>query len=113
MKIAERFDIIFVVLFLALIAAIAIPCFVPSRSIGPHNTCINNLRNIDNAKEQWASLSGQTNGTPPDIEAINRYMRDGMTPECPSDGIYSYNPTGTDPTCSIRSPVPHRLPKSE
>jgi hypothetical protein len=42
------------VLILPLLAAIAIPNFVKARDAAQNNMCVNNLRLIQSAKEQWA-----------------------------------------------------------
>jgi len=38
----------------AMLAAIAIPNFVKARTVSQENACINNLRQIDAAKHEWA-----------------------------------------------------------
>src|SRR6266478_4702290 len=47
-------EIMIVVAIIGLLAAIAIPNFVRARSTSQKNACINNLRQIDGAKQQWA-----------------------------------------------------------
>ena len=47
-------EIMIVVAIIGLLAAIAIPNFVRARNTAQKNTCINNLRQIDGAKQQWA-----------------------------------------------------------
>src|SRR4026208_535932 len=47
-------EIMIVVAIIGLLAAIAIPNFVKARQTAQKNACINNLRKIDGAKEQWA-----------------------------------------------------------
>src|ERR1039458_8348824 len=42
--------------------AIAIPNFVKARDVSMMNACINNLRQIDAAKQQWALESGKKTG---------------------------------------------------
>ena len=39
--------------------AIAIPNFVKARDVSMQNACINNLRQIDAAKQQWALENGK------------------------------------------------------
>src|ERR1700743_685526 len=58
-------EIMIVVAIIGLLAAIAIPNFVKARQTSQTNACINNLRIIDAAKQQWALEKGkQTTDTP-------------------------------------------------
>src|SRR5260221_374447 len=52
-------EIMIVVAIIGLLAAIAIPNFLKARSTSQMNACINNLRQIDAAKQQWALETGQ------------------------------------------------------
>ena len=47
-------EIMIVVAIIGLLAAIAIPNFVKARATSQTNACINNLRQIDAAANQWA-----------------------------------------------------------
>ncbi len=65
------------------------------------NTCINNLRLIDAAKQQWALEHNKTANdvpTPPEIAA---YLPNRQMPECPGGGRYTINAVNQAPTCSI------------
>ena len=99
------------VLAILLLIAIAIPSFVPSRNIISQPGCINNLRMIDSAKRSWALAEGKHLGDPPVVSELNHYIKGDTTPLCPAGGVYSYNPVGTDPTCTITNPTLHSLPK--
>ena len=52
-------EIMIVVAIIGLLAAIAIPNFLRARSTSQQNACINNLRQIDGAIQQWALETGQ------------------------------------------------------
>ena len=75
-------EIMIVVAIIGLLAAIAIPNFVRARQTSQTNACINNLRQIDGAKQQWALENGkQAADTPawagtPDI-AVQPYLGRG------------------------------------
>lgn len=69
--------------------------------------CINNLRIIDAAKEQWAMEAGASHGQPVDLAGCNQYIRGNATPVCPAGGTYTYNRAGTPPECSCPG---HALP---
>ena len=61
-------------------------------------SCINNLRQIDAAKDQWAMENGRKPGDPSYRINVNEYIKGGQ-PVCPSGGTYTYNVVSTDPTC--------------
>jgi len=65
------------------------------------NTCINNLRQIDAAKNQWALEHGATTGTAVTEDDIKPYLAGGRMPVCPSGGTYTIGKVGENPTCSI------------
>ena len=58
-------EIMIVVAIIGLLAAIAIPSFMRARLTSQRNACINNLRQIEAAKDQLALEKGMTNGTTP------------------------------------------------
>ena len=55
-------EIMIVVAIIGLLAAIAIPNFVRARQTAQANACLNNLRIIDAAKNQYALENGLTTG---------------------------------------------------
>jgi len=83
-----------------MLAAIAIPSFVKARSTAQHNSCINNLRQLDASKEQWAMANNKRDGAIPDEAGCLEYIKGGKMPVCPQGGVYKLNPIGQDPTCS-------------
>lgn len=89
-----------VVAIIGLLAAIAIPNFVRARGTAQRNACINNLRQIDGAKEQWALENKKSSGTAADSTGINAYIKGGA-PSCPGGGTYTYQAVDTSPTCSL------------
>ena len=58
-------EIMIVVAIIGLLAAIAIPNFIRARQTSQTNACINNLRIIDAAKQQWGLETGQQNTATP------------------------------------------------
>jgi prepilin-type N-terminal cleavage/methylation domain-containing protein len=67
-------EIMIVVAIIGLLAAIAIPNFVHARQVSQTNACINNLRQIDAAKQQWALENGKSSTDTPDDAAIQMYI---------------------------------------
>jgi DNA repair exonuclease SbcCD ATPase subunit len=65
------------------------------------NTCINNLRQIDAAKNQWALENNKTADAIPVAQDVLPYLKDNVFPVCPSGGTYTINAIGVPPACSI------------
>jgi prepilin-type N-terminal cleavage/methylation domain-containing protein len=96
-------EIMIVVAIIGLLAAIAIPNFVKARTTAQTNACINNLRQIDGAKEQWALEARKQEGATVDAAAqtaINQFIKGNAAPTCPANGTYTYNNIGVNPTCN-------------
>jgi prepilin-type N-terminal cleavage/methylation domain-containing protein len=70
-------EIMIVVAIIGLLAAIAIPNFLRARSTSQQNACINNLRQIDAAKQQWALEAGKGPTDTPTAAAITPYLGRG------------------------------------
>jgi len=66
-------------------------------------TCINNLRLIDGAKQQWALEKNKTANDIPQPVDILPYIpnANGQFPQCPGGGRYTLNAVNKAPTCSI------------
>ncbi|MBU6411737.1 MAG: DUF3352 domain-containing protein, partial [Verrucomicrobia bacterium] len=90
-----------------LLAAIAVPNFVKAREAAQRNACINNLRMIDGAKNEWALENRKTTGAVPTREDLLPYLSGRRWPVCPSGGTYTMNPIGQPPACSVPG---HKLP---
>lgn len=71
------------------------------------NTCINNLRQIDGAKQQWALEKNKSTDDVPSADDLLPYLKDGVFPVCPDGGAYSINAVDAVPTCTIQG---HALP---
>ena len=111
-------EIMIVVGIIGLLAAIALPNFIRARSTSQQNACINNLRQISSAVEQWAMENGQSAGSPPpnmstDLTPYIQLNANSSVPTCPSGGTYTINPISNVPqvTCSLStlSSSPHLL----
>lgn len=104
-----------VVAIIGLLAAIAIPNFVKARTTAQRNACINNLRQIDGAIQQWALETRQK----PEGDAaghkasIQEYLGRGSTgewPECPAGGDYTLGTVSDKPECTYKdAPYNHTL----
>ncbi len=98
-------EIMIVVAIIGLLAAIAVPSFMKARTTSQQNACINNLRQIESGKEQWAMAAMQDTGDTVCTTAVDDYIKGNTTPTCPAGGTYSYNSIGTVSSCSITSPT--------
>ena len=101
-------EIMIVVSIIGLVAAIAIPNFLKARARSQSTVCINNLRQISSATQQWALENKKTIGTAVSAQDIQPYLRNNAVPACPLGGAYTLNVVGTSPTCSIPG---HVLPQ--
>ena len=75
--------------------------------VAQRNACINNLRQIDAAKQQWALENNKTDIVIPTTLDLLPYLKGGVFPVCPGGGAYTINAVGLPPTCSIPG---HTLP---
>lgn len=83
-----------------LLAAIAVPNFVKARETAQKNACINNLRMIDSAKNQWAlEKSKPANATPLNRD-LTPYFSGQQMPACPAGGRYTVGKLNITPKCS-------------
>jgi hypothetical protein len=104
------------VLVFALFAFVAIPSFVRDPWTSPANACINNLRRIDAAKNQWVLEHNAKSNDVVTLDDIKPYLEHdlepngkpyikfdakGNLPKCPSGGIYTIGKVGDAPTCSV------------
>ena len=94
-------EIMIVVAIIGLLAAIALPSFMKARSTSQKNSCIENLRQIDGAKEQWAMEKNQTTGSTITTTEVAAYLKGTVFPVCPASGTYTYDVVGTNPSCTV------------
>jgi hypothetical protein len=72
-----------------------------AEALAERNACINNLRQIDLAKNAWALENGKTAAAIPTEQDLLPYFKDQNFPICPSGGTYTIGAVGVPPTCSI------------
>lgn len=70
------------------------------------NECINNLRMIDGATQQWALENSKLPGDMPEYVALLQYLQN--PPVCPQGGSYTFAGVGKKPTCNMPE---HKLPE--
>lgn len=100
-------EIMIVVGIIGLLVAIALPNFIKSRATSQQNACINNLRQINSAVEQWAMETGQAAGSPApgnmDLTPYIQLNSNSSIPACPAGGTYTIYPISSVPqvSCSL------------
>src|SRR5690349_17386773 len=107
-------EIMIVVAIIGLLAAIAIPNFIKARTTSQTNACINNLRQLDGAVQQWAleqkKQSTDTVGLT-DIQPYIKLTSANALPACPAGGAYAVTTVSAQPTCTLSTATPaHALP---
>jgi prepilin-type N-terminal cleavage/methylation domain-containing protein len=105
-------EIMIVVAIIGLLAAIAIPNFVRARTTSQMNACINNLRQIDGAIQQWA-MEQRKDAAAAVVESdITPFLKNSIV--CPAGGTtfadsYTIVDVSTAPVCQ-KVPATHLLP---
>jgi prepilin-type N-terminal cleavage/methylation domain-containing protein len=107
-------EIMIVVAIIGLLAAIAIPNFVKARATSQANACINNLRQLDAAANQFALEKGKKTGDAitltTDLTPYIKLNSANSLPACPAGGTYALASVGTNPTCTLSTLTPaHKL----
>lgn len=105
-------EILIVVLIIGIVLAVVLPNYANIRSNSKKTVCINNMRKIDAAIDQWAIENRIASGTVPTEggeEVIYSYIK-GSRPVCPSGGTYTIHAVGSEAqvTCSYEDEG-HRL----
>ena len=105
-------EIMIVVAIIGLLAAIAIPNFVRARTQSQKNACINNLRQIDGAVQQWALENKQAPNASVAATDVLPYLKSAVV--CPAGGStfansYTVTTVAAKPTCQ-KDAANHVLP---
>ena len=102
-------EIMIVVSLMGLLAAIAVPSFLRSRNAAHRSTCINNLKQIDSAIQQWATEYRKPQSARVDFSDISPYLKGAVV--CPSGGTsfsdsYAISTVADLPSCQ-KDPQTH------
>jgi general secretion pathway protein G len=95
-------EIMIVVTIIGILVAVAFPAYLKSRTQARKQVCIENLSQIESAKQIWGVEHGKKEGDVPtmaDLIGGNSYMK--KLPNCPAGGVYDFQPIGTTATCNI------------
>ena len=83
----------------AMVAALALPAASKGRQSAQRAACLNNLRQLDIAKEQWAIDKDKRSGDVPTAADLQPYLKNPLV--CPLGGRYIIGPVGRPPRCSL------------
>lgn len=103
-------EIMVVVAVISLLAAIAIPNFVKARTSSARAACIENLNQIEGAKNNWALDLKKADSASPDdgqLFGATRYIR--RKPACPASGVYTLDTVANQASCSLGTAEGHTL----
>lgn len=103
-------EIMITVAIMGVVLSIAVPSGMKAAEKTRKTACMNNLRQINIAKETWALMNNRQTGDLVVVVEINEFIK--KPPKCPSGGTYTYGPVGTDPTCTLGASEGHVLPPS-
>jgi hypothetical protein len=82
-----------------LVVSFSTPRLAVKSVLTAQNICINNIRQIEAAKADWAQKHGATNGTKVTWNDLASYFTNGL-PKCPEQGNYELGKVGEPVTCS-------------
>jgi len=96
-------EIMIVVSVIGMLAALAIPSFARARMTSRMDACINNLRQLDSAKEQWAMEHNKVDSDMLVSADLEPYLKKGIVSglACPSGGAYVVTRVSAKPTCTL------------
>lgn len=103
-------EIMIVVAIIGLLSTIAVPGMLRARTKGQESTCLDNLRLLDWAKQQWAIENKVSPTATPTSAQLMPYLGRGdvgKLPICPADPAksfatsYTVNDCSTAPACQI------------
>lgn len=103
-------ELMIVVSIIGLLLAIAVPNFLEARERSRSKACVENLRQIDTAKQQYMldknilTYNDVTSSDPTLGGLAPNYIR--YVPACPIGGTYDTGTNTTDPTCSMAANNP-------
>jgi prepilin-type N-terminal cleavage/methylation domain-containing protein len=95
-------EIMIVIAILGILVGLAFPNYLKSRTQARKQLCIENLSQIESAKQTWGAEHSKSKDdvpAPGDLFGEGLYIK--KTPQCPAGGSYDLQALGTTATCNI------------
>jgi hypothetical protein len=81
-------------------AAAQVPAgFTPEQAQA--RACLNNVRLIEAAKQQWAAANNRPVGTAVSVADLAPFLPNNTLPACPAGGVYTLNGVGMPAMCNL------------
>lgn len=94
-------EIMIVVAIIGLLITMAFPAYMKTRKQVSRQSCIENLRQIESAKQQWAmEHSKKENDRPTEDDLVGATLYLKKMPQCGAHGTYDFKTVGVNATCS-------------
>src|SRR5438105_14410015 len=95
-------ELMIVVAIFGLLIGLALPNFIKARTRARQQLCIENLSQIESAKQIWGVENAKKDGdVPANAELIGASLYMKQDPTCPGGGTHSLNGIGANATCTI------------
>lgn len=96
-------EIMVIVAIIGFVVAIAMPNLFKARDKAQRDTCIENLRQLDSALQQWGVQNNKGNTDVVTLSDLIPFLDKAKTPTCPAGGTYGVTNVGSNPTCTYSS----------
>ena len=88
-KVFTLVEIMIVVAIIALLAVIAVPNLIKARQTTQKNDCMNNMRMISDAIDQWALANNKSGEDTPTQSDLEPFLKGSRFPACKGGGTYT------------------------
>jgi prepilin-type N-terminal cleavage/methylation domain-containing protein len=95
-------ELMIVVTIFGLLLGLALPNFIKARVRARQQLCIENLSQIESAKQIWGVEHAKKDGdVPTEAELVGADLYMKKKPVCPAGGSYTMNAIGANASCNI------------
>ena len=84
-----------------MVFGVMLPNYARARATAQATECARNLRQIDEARQQWAVKLHKGNHEIPTPKDLESFLPGNKFPQCPAGGTYNIRSLTETPTCSI------------
>jgi prepilin-type N-terminal cleavage/methylation domain-containing protein len=94
-------ELMIVVAIFGILIGLAVPNFIKARTRARQQLCIENLSQIESAKQIWGVEQAKKDGDiPTEAQLVGPTLYIKIKPVCPGSGVYSLNAIGANATCT-------------